>query len=182
VCQGAIPRALGRRRATVLHQPDRTLRPDLVDNCRTDIYAALYRCPGCHAILETPRYQWGGHVSCPLCHAGFTAPFDDVLHRHEGDVREGAVFRFSCPACGKSLRCDTVRQGEPTRDLPVVCVHCHDLVTVPAAGFPVVTRDATDARSPEHRCPNPACHQMIPGDCTVCPLCGVVCEAPLISK
>jgi hypothetical protein len=134
VCQGDIPQPVGRRRCTILHAPDRTKRPDLADNCRTDVYAAIYRCPHCHVVLETPSYQWGQPVACPHCGTGFTAPFDDVLHRHEGDSREGSVFQFACPACDRTLRCDTQREGRPTRDLPVVCVHCHHLIAVPGAG------------------------------------------------
>jgi hypothetical protein len=182
VCHDDIPRALGRRRATVLHQPDRARWPDLVDNCRTDIYAAIYRCPSCREVLETPRYQWGRPITCPLCQADFTAPFDDVLHRHEGDACEGPIFRFPCPACAGALRCDTRRQGLSTRDLPVVCVHCHHVITVPGAGFPVAGLAGHDGQQPAHRCPNPACAQMIPGNCDVCPLCGTVCAPPLIVK
>jgi hypothetical protein len=137
VCKGDIRRSIGRRRATVLHQPDRTLHPELTDNCRTDIYAAIYRCPHCREVLETPSYQWGLVVTCPCCHGDFTAPFDDVLHRHVGDASEGIVFQFSCPACDRRLRCDTLREGRPTRDLPVVCVHCHHLISVPSAGVAV---------------------------------------------
>jgi hypothetical protein len=169
VCQGAIGQPVGRRRATILHHSEALPGAVPRDNCRTDVYAALYRCPRCHVVLETPSYQWGQAISCPMCRSDFTAPYDDVLHRHDGDV-EGDVFEFPCPACGKALRCDTHRQGRPTRDLPVVCVHCHDLVNVPSGG--VAVGQARHRAEPDQVCPNPNCHQHIPARADRCPLCG----------
>jgi hypothetical protein len=170
VCQGRISQPVGRRRATILHQPERPPGSAPRDNCRTDIYAALYRCPHCHVVLETPSYQWGKTITCPLCLGDFTAPYDDVLHRHGGDAREGNTFQFPCPACGQSLRCDTFRQDLPTRDLPVVCVHCHDLITVPSGGAAVGQPRQTV--EPDQLCPNPNCRQHIPARADRCPLCG----------
>jgi hypothetical protein len=139
VCQGAINQPVGRRRWTILHHPDREQHPTLTDNCRTDVRAAIYGCPNCHVMLETPRYQWGRPVTCPQCHDDFRAPFDDLLHRHEGDAGPGDVFQFACPSCQKPLRCNTHREGQPTRDLPVVCVHCRIIITVPSAGQAVAS-------------------------------------------
>jgi hypothetical protein len=170
VCKGSIVKPLGRRRCTILHHPERGPGTAPADNCRTDVYAALYRCPACREVLETPSYQWGQPVTCPLCKGEFVAPYDDVLHRHEGDAREGDTFEFSCPACGRPLRCDTFRQGRPTRDLPVVCLHCHDLINVPGGGQAITAPRQAD--EPDQRCPNPTCHQLIPARAERCPLCG----------
>jgi hypothetical protein len=133
------PVGFGRRRCTVLHHPDRARNPQLTDNCRTDVYAGLYFCPHpqCRAFLETPSHQWGQPVSCPVCSGPFVAPFDDLLHRHAGDAREGEVFSFPCPNCSGSLRCDTAREGRPTRDLHSICVHCHHVIAIPGGGTPV---------------------------------------------
>ena len=181
VCGGHITQPTGRRRATILHQPDRSRRPELVDNCRTDIYAAIYRCPDCRGILETPRYQWGLSVTCPHCGGDLVAPHDDVLHRHEGDAGEGPVFQFSCPACDRSLHCDTHRQGRPTRDLPVVCIHCHHLIAVPGSGA-ALHAAPTSPSGPERRCGNPACGRLVPANCDACPLCRAPFASSLFGK
>ena len=165
--------ATGRRRDTVLHH-----NPDRPDNCRTDVYAALYHCPKCLAMLETPRYQWGQVVCCAVdaCKATFVAPRDDLLHRQQGDAKEGMPFDFPCPACGGSLRCDTLRDGQPTTGLAAVCVHCHHVIAVPASGEQVVrTPAALDpiqaVRSVvERRCRG--CNSLVPANAVPCPVCG----------
>ncbi len=170
MCQGTITLPVGRRRCTILHHPDRSADSPPRDGCRTDIYAALYRCPHCQVVLETPSYQWGQTVTCPCCRGDFTAPFDDVLHRHDGDAREGDTFQFPCPACGEALRCDTRGQGQTACGLPVVCVHCHDVITVPGGGAAVSQQHFSP--QPEQRCPNPTCGRHIPARADRCPLCG----------
>jgi hypothetical protein len=172
VCRGEIHQPLGRRRCTVLHRP---INSDMPDNCRTDVYAALYRCPSCRVRLETPSFQWGLTVRCPACHNDFTAPHDNVLHERQGDAREGQPFRFACPACGNSLECDTIRHGRPTPGLPVVCLHCSHLIHVPGGGISVAVSVVADG--PQRRCSNPACAQLVPAGCDSCPLCGTVFPA-----
>src|SRR5262249_28725809 len=101
-----------------------------------------------------------------------TAPFDNVLHERQGDAREGQPFRFACPACDGVLACDTLRNGESTRSLPVVCLHCSHLIHVPGGGTSLAV--SAVAEGPQRRCSNPACAQLVPAGCNVCPLCGIV--------
>lgn len=177
---GDAPIAFGESRLTLLHTLERGRSLVLLDNCRTDIYAAIYHCPGCLTLLETPSYQWGQSVSCPVtsCGAQFTAPFDNVLHRRKGDAREGLTFEFPCPACGHLLLCDTMREGQPTAGLPVVCVHEPHLILVPGSGLQVgETAAAVGAveavqQVPDRRCPE--CGQMVPANSSPCPNCGPV--------
>src|SRR5687768_18067710 len=48
----SLPGAFGRRRWVTTHQNRWLLEP-----CRTDVYAAIYHCPRCRALLETPRSE-----------------------------------------------------------------------------------------------------------------------------
>jgi hypothetical protein len=146
-----------------------------------DIYAAIYLCPNphCQTLLETPSYQWDQFVVCPSCATEFEAPRDDVLHEHEGDTREGVPFRFRCPSCEFSLRCDSTRSGRPITGQRVVCLRCRQIIEVPGAGAAVgghgsAAPDPREAlqQGGLHRCSNPACGQMIPVRAAVCPLCG----------
>jgi hypothetical protein len=170
---GEIHEPYGRRRWTVTHK-----NPYLPAPCRTDVYAAIYRCPACLTMLETPRHQWGQQVNCPVesCRHVFTAPRDDLLHRHVGDAREGVPFVFPCGGCGGSLRCDTLRDGQPTTGMLAVCVHCNHVVHVPASGKQFVRSpsvlDPIQAvqRVPERRCRG--CSGMVPANAVPCPLCG----------
>src|SRR5271155_5879462 len=102
-----------RRRATIVRRLPAMGDQPAGAPCRMDIYAAIYYCPNtqCQVLLETPSSQWGQVVACPACATAFEAPRDDVLHEHEGDAREGQVFRFACPSCGAPLRCDLTRNG-----------------------------------------------------------------------
>jgi hypothetical protein len=146
-----------------------------------DIYAAIYLCPNprCQTLLETPSHQWGQRVACPACATSFEAPRDDILHEHEGDAREGVPFRFRCPSCHLSLRCDSTRAGRTMAGQRVVCLLCRQMFEVPGAGAAVRGQGppAPDPREVlqqggTHRCANPACGQMIPARAEVCPLCG----------
>lgn len=133
VCQGEVNKALNRRRCTVLHRPaGDTSR----DNCRMDVYAAIYFCPHCRpgTLLETPAYQWGRLVSCPECHGQFQAPRDDVLHERDAETQDGVAMSFSCPSCEAELRCDSTRRGVPISGIGVVCLHCRHLIQVPPHG------------------------------------------------
>lgn len=128
VCRGEIHEAFGLRRHGLTHHD-----PARAESCRTDVYAAIYHCPVCRVLLETPAYQWSSEVQCPHCTTMFIAPRDDVLHRHEGDARADAVFLFPCPACTQPLRCDATREGQPTTGLYVVCIHfaCRHRIEIP---------------------------------------------------
>jgi hypothetical protein len=165
------------------HNPQRT------EPCRTDVYAAIYHCPRCLALLETPNYQWGAEVVCPVatCGAAFTAPRDDVLHRWEGDAQEGTTFLFPCPACGGDLRCDTLRDGLPTTGLIVVCTHadCLHCIEVPSGGSQVErlpgAMDPIQAvrTTAERRCPG--CNNLVPANAVPCPMCGYPeVDAPIV--
>jgi hypothetical protein len=150
-----------------------------------DIYAAIYWCPtpGCRHLLETPSHQWGQSVTCPACKTSFLAPRDDILHEHEGDAREGLVFRFRCPSCNDLLRCDSTRNGQSMRGQRVVCLRCRNLIEVPGGGSAVSIDPGAEAQQGmERRCPNPTCGRMIPLRAEHCPLCGTaitVQPAPL---
>jgi hypothetical protein len=196
---GALPQLTGPHRCQVCFDPDDLLRlgemneafgrrrwsrthhnPLREESCRTDLYAAIYRCPGCLSLLETPSYQWGTEVTCPVesCRRVFTAPRDDVLHRIEGDAKEGVPFLFPCPACGRHLRCDTARDGRPTTGLLVVCIHpdCRQRIEIPASGRQAVrppsVLDPIQAvqTAAQRRCRG--CHAFVPANAVPCPLCG----------
>jgi hypothetical protein len=140
-----------------------------------DVYAAIYWCPtpGCGQLLETPSSQWGHAVTCPACKSSFEAPRDDVLHEHEGDAREGLVFRFRCPSCNELLRCDSQRDGRPMRGQRVVCLRCRNLIDVPGGGIALAGDQGDPSQSDVgRRCPNPTCAQVIPLRAAHCPLCG----------
>jgi hypothetical protein len=180
-CQGRIDRALGRRRATIVHRPASRQVLLTATNCRMDIYAAIYLCPNprCQTLLETPSYQWDQWIACPACSASFAAPRDDVLHENEGDAREGTPFQFRCPSCHLSLRCDSMRWGQPITGQRVACPRCRQIIEIPSAGTAAGSHGpaALDPREAVqqgvmHRCSNPACGQMIPARAEVCPLCG----------
>jgi hypothetical protein len=101
-----------------------------------DVYAAIYLCPHCDGatLLETPYYQWGKCVRCPVCGGEFVAPRDDVLHEQAGDAREGVTMAFRCPGCNLPLRCDTMRAGGPITATCVVCFGCRHVLVVPGHG------------------------------------------------
>lgn len=138
-CGGEILKALNRRRCTVLHRPARKDENDPRDNCRMDVYAAIYFCPHCphDTLLETPYDQWGQDVTCPVCAQSFQAPRDDVLHERPSDTCEGTPMQFRCPICKGPLRCDTMYRGAPADGLGVVCRYCRYLILVPSHGEPV---------------------------------------------
>ncbi len=131
VCGGETTHVFNRRRCTVIHRP-----AGQPDNCRMDVYAAIYLCPYCDGatLLETPAYQWGRSVTCPVCHRAFEAPRDDILHEQAGDAREGVTMAFRCPSCDRELRCDTRRAGQPITGTRVVCLSCRHLLVVPPHG------------------------------------------------
>lgn len=172
---GILREPIGRRRwSTTHHNPQRS------EPCRIDVYAAIYRCPGCLGLLETPSYQWGQEVTCPVesCQVGFIAPRDDLLHRHEGDAREGVSFVFPCPACRRHLRCDTLREGVPTTGLIVVCIHteCRQRIEIPSGGsqaarLPSIIDPIQAVQSAvQRRCS--ACNCLVPANAVPCPMCG----------
>src|SRR5262249_10751214 len=129
---------------------------------------------------ETPSHQWGTQVACPVesCRAEFTAPRDDVLHRMEGDAREGVPFTFPCPACRRPLRCDTLRDGRPTTGFVVVCLHteCSQCVEIPAGGnqaarLPSVIDPVQAVKAAaDRRCAR--CSNLVPANAVPCPMCG----------
>ena len=133
VCSGETSHVFNRRRCTVVH---RSQLPDRPDNCRMDVYAAIYFCPHCigETLLETPFYQWGRDVTCPVCTNTFQSPRDDVLHEHAGDAREGVTMAFRCPSCASELRCDTIRRGQPITGTRVVCFRCQHILIIPGHG------------------------------------------------
>jgi DNA-directed RNA polymerase subunit RPC12/RpoP len=169
VCAGEIHTPYGLRRHTILHRAG-------PEPCRTDVYAAVYFCPGCgeQALLESPSYQWGQEGECPRCHHKFVVPRDDVLHERPGDRGDAPAFTFACPQCAGTLECETRFAGAR-----VVCRHCRHVIEVPPAGDSVGTA-ATSAHDPLRaihdsglmRCPNPACGQHVPKRGTHCPVCG----------
>jgi hypothetical protein len=181
-CGGQTGQAIARRRATVIHRLPAAGDKPAGSPCRMDIYAALYYCPNphCQVFLETPNYQWGRTVACPACKLEFIAPLDDILHEHEGDVREGQVFRFSCPSCEAPLRCDSRRQGQPIAGRRVACRRCCQVIEVPAGGKALgqPEHSLNDPRAilqqgVDRRCSNPTCGQMVPARAEHCPICGV---------
>jgi hypothetical protein len=145
-----------------------------------DVYAAIYFCPNalCGSLLETPISQWGLPVTCPECLTLFDAPRDDLLHEHQGDAREGQVFRFACPACSALLRCDSTLNGLPMAGKRVVCLTCRHLIEVPPGGAAVGApasprpgpREAVQ-QGPTRRCGNPACGNLVPSRAGRCPVC-----------
>lgn len=130
-CNGMMTEPFGLRRATVVHH-----NPTQQAVCRTDVYSAIYHCPGCLTLLETPSNQWGTQVACPAeaCRHVFTAPRDDLLHERAGDAKEGVPIDFPCPACGAALRCDTQRDGKPTTGHLAACLACRHVISLPASG------------------------------------------------
>jgi hypothetical protein len=127
ICGIALAVPFRIRRGTICHAL-RTSDPSRREPCRTDVYAAIYRCPGCLEWLDR-------EVVCPCCGLSFLAPRDDVLHEMSGDAREGVPFGFACSSCGLPLQCDRTRQGQPLVGQRVVCFFCHHLIQVPSAGF-----------------------------------------------
>jgi hypothetical protein len=170
-----LPGAFGRRRLVTEHH-----NTTLPEPCRTDVYAAIYKCPQCLRLLETPSYQWGQEVTCPYeaCQKSFVAPRDDVLHRHAGDAREGLAFAFPCPACHRLLRADTLRNGASTFGTLVVCIHpqCRQRIEVPPIGrqltpSPAVPGPVETAQAPVGRRPCGSCGLLIPSNLITCPVC-----------
>ncbi|MFO0843049.1 MAG: hypothetical protein U0797_11740 [Gemmataceae bacterium] len=106
-----------------------------------DVYAAVYFCPHCHpfTLLETPAYQWGRQVACPVVKPAFR-PRDDVLLERDSHAAEGVEMGFTCPSCDKPLRCDSLRRGRPISGTRVVCLHCRHLIEVPPHGERVPRR------------------------------------------
>jgi hypothetical protein len=166
--------AFGRRRWVTTHKNRWLSEP-----CRTDVYAAIYHCPHCRVLLETPAHQWGRRVTCPAetCQRAFVAPRDDVLHRHAGDAREGIAYVFTCPACRRHLRCDTLRNGVPTSGTLVVCIHpeCRQCIEVPPVGRPSAPSPAVpgpvEAARAVVRRPCVACGLLVPANLVTCPVC-----------
>lgn len=138
VCGEESSSPVKKRRHTVLHRPTNSRR----DNCRMDVYAAIYFCPHCHpfTLLETPAYQWERQVSCPVCDRRFQAPRDDVLLERDSHTSEGVQMSFTCPSCERDLRCDSLRRGRPISGLRVVCLHCRHLIEIPPHGERVARR------------------------------------------
>jgi hypothetical protein len=101
-----------------------------------DVYAAIYYCPYClpGTLLETPSYQWGQPLTCPVCARSFDAPYDDVLHERTGDAREGITISFPCPNCHTVWQCDSTRGGSSITGTRVVCRSCLHVITVPSHG------------------------------------------------
>ena len=180
-CRYPIHLSVGRREWT-LPCPD--------CQCKTSIYAVVYHCPGCQAMLESPAnlltrtaprltYLHDDDAppslrqrseKCPACARSVVVPFDVAVVRSKRALEEDE-FQFSCPSCRASL--EALKQHAGMR---IVCPACLYIITVSRYGEAqaAVTTHAADpreaiARSADYACPHCANH--IPVRAAVCPVC-----------
>src|SRR5262249_47984589 len=137
----------------------------------TPVYAAVFKCPFCHTLLEAPAEQGGLRSACPACLRAVDVPRVDVRLTPGTNPGESGWFAFPCPACQRPLPCPTEHAGET-----VTCLHCEYPVQVPltGTGFGVHEDLRGDPRRAiqeggRRRCGN--CDAHIPTRASVCPVC-----------
>ncbi len=122
-CEGELP-ATGRRHTTNCSCPH-CHRP-------ASVYAVLFHCPECDALLESPLRQVGAYGRCPVCHDSLIVP-SDLLFNDDRVHPDHTWFAFACPGC--RLRLQSPPSGA---NKTAVCPHCLHVLTVPAGGEAVV--------------------------------------------
>jgi predicted RNA-binding Zn-ribbon protein involved in translation (DUF1610 family) len=155
----------------------------------TSVYAVVYRCTGCQAILESPanlltrtapRPHYlreeepssprSRHETCPACRRSVPVPFD-VVDRRSRLPLQLDEFQFACPNCRKRLQ-----SGKRHAGLRAVCPECLYVVSVPRYGeaeTEMMPR-AADPRETlsiggDYACPH--CGNHIPVRSAACPVC-----------
>ena len=94
----------------------------------TSVYAVLFHCPECDALLESPLARQGETGRCPACREHLTIPSDVLFN----DGREQPVhtwFVFPCPGCRWALHS---RSADARKS--AVCPHCLYPLVIPLAG------------------------------------------------
>jgi len=160
-CKGAFPEPSGLPRST---------RVCPLCHKKTSVYARIYFCPECRALLESPAATEGRRVKCPACERTVTVPRELAFRGREGDF-DAAWFAYPCPACDQLLhsRRDCAREV-------TFCPACRQVCAVPDHGFAEAQRqphllDERQAvvRGPMRRCPR--CRMSIPRHGRACPYC-----------
>src|SRR5262249_3188380 len=130
------------------------------------------RCPGCEAVLESPRSERGTYLRCPACGIHLTIP-TDALYNDDREEPDHTWYAFPCPSCRLELR-TTPEHAHKT----AVCPFCLRAVKVPAGGDPVVPppptsedgRGSLQAEEPLRPCPR--CGLQMAARARVCRSCG----------
>src|SRR5262249_34691299 len=86
-CDGDLP-ATGLRRSSIT-----------CPECKraTSVYAVHHRCPGCEAVLESPRSERGTYLRCPACGIHLTIP-TDALYNDDREEPDHTWYAFPCPS------------------------------------------------------------------------------------
>jgi DNA-directed RNA polymerase subunit M/transcription elongation factor TFIIS len=95
---------------------------------RTSVYAVLYHCPECGAVLESPLARQGETGRCPACREHLTIP-SDVLFNDGREKPDHTWFVFPCPGCRWALHS---RSADARKS--AVCPHCLYPLVIPLAG------------------------------------------------
>lgn len=138
----------------------------------TSVYAILHLCPGCGAILESPRASQGQSCRCPGCFEGITVPMD-VLFHDEHDKPDYEWYRFHCPNCSANHTAKQTVAGKP-----VVCSSCLCSFEAPMTGEAVLpprtlpVEEPGEALAPHGYRHCPHCGKQIPQFTKTCRDCG----------
>jgi len=162
-CKHALPLAIERSEATVVCPACRNA---------TSVYALVFRCELCAALLESPRVLHGVARSCPACTRSIRVPQLELRDRPPWPDHPD-YFACDCPSCQGRL---VARRGDVGER--AVCSHCRVIVVVPSYGTslrapsPVVD----DPRDVLHShgtvlCANHTCGAHIPVEVNACPIC-----------
>jgi hypothetical protein len=129
----------------------------------TSVYAVLYRCPNCDALLESPSRQQEARGRCPVCNDFLMVPCD-VLFNDGREPPDHTWFAFPCPSCHQELRSPPAGANRSA-----VCPHCWRVVPIPKGGDGIVPNPVR---------PDPEPVEWLQAERTrPCPVCGLVMAA-----
>ncbi len=137
----------------------------------TSIYAVLFRCEECDALLESPRCRIGKQEHCPDCAEFLTVPGEDLFN-DEREQPDHDWYSFECIHC-RTRQCSHRRNAGKQE----VCPECYRVFEVPPSGQPVLPPpslpgDGLGSSPPSVSRHCPKCGSSMPKQAIVCRACG----------